>query len=64
MGCRGVKHPKAWCRICQAEAVYVAVLHDGARIPYCQKHLPDWQALDHKTFDELIKALLKVCREK
>jgi hypothetical protein len=52
-----VKHDLR-CRLCRAKAVYVAVLHDGARIPYCAKHLPDWQALDDKTFDELIAALV------
>jgi hypothetical protein len=34
------------CRVCRAEAMFVAVLHDGAHVPYCRDHLPDWKALD------------------
>jgi hypothetical protein len=46
------------CRMCRKSAVYIAVLHDGARIPYCRKHLPDWHGLNSGLWNELIERLL------
>ena len=46
------------CRLCRCMATYVAILHDGAKVPYCAKHLPKWRALDEKrAYEELLRSI-------
>jgi hypothetical protein len=45
------------CRVCRAEAVFVAILHDGARVSYCPKHLPTWKEPELDAYRELLRAL-------
>jgi hypothetical protein len=46
------------CRLCGSEAIFVAVLHDGARVPYCFKHFPQWYQLDEKVeYENLVAAI-------
>jgi hypothetical protein len=46
------------CRLCQRHATYIAILHDGAKVPYCAKHLPKWQVLEEKrAYEDLLRTI-------
>jgi len=47
------------CRVCKKTAVYLAILHDGARVPYCRKHLPRWNVDPEKLAYQRLMALLR-----
>ncbi len=46
------------CRMCRKAAVFIAILNDGARIPYCEKHLPEWQGVANRLWDEVTQLVL------
>jgi len=50
------------CRLCQRRATYIAILHDGAKVPYCSKHVPEWQAKEEeRAYDNLLRAIRACC---
>jgi hypothetical protein len=49
------------CRLCKRQATYIAILHDGARVPYCTKHLPKWQASEEKRGYEDLLRIIRHC---
>jgi hypothetical protein len=42
--------------------MFVAVLHDGARVPYCAKHLPNWKEPKEDAYEKLMRALRKALK--
>jgi hypothetical protein len=44
------------CRLCSEDAVMVAILDDGARVPYCEVHIPVKDDLED-LHDDFIRAL-------
>ena len=51
------------CRLCGRAAIFIAVLHDGAKVPYCAGHLPRWQAMQEIAYLQFIQARGKGSRE-
>jgi hypothetical protein len=49
------------CRLCKRQATYIAILHDGAKVPYCAKHLPKWRALEEKRGYEDLLHIIRRC---
>jgi len=49
------------CRLCKRQATYIAILHDGAKVPYCAKHLPKWRALQEKRAYEDLLHVIRRC---